>query len=261
MGEIKKALSIAGSDPCAGAGLQADLKTFHAHGVYGLTAVTAVTVQNTQQVGLVQEMPSKIVRDQIVSLFEDITIQVVKIGMVFSPPIIRSIVQAAKIVDFPFVVLDPVMVSESGYVLLKEEAQRVLVEELFPLADLVMPNVHEAERLTGRSIKAMEDMKSASRELMEMGPAQVLIKGGHFTGAPGVDVLDLGWKTTELRPKFVSSSRLHGTGCTYSSAIAANIALGESLEAAVQKAKDYISLSIQNYLDIGMGNPVLKHFV
>ncbi len=253
-------MSIAGSDPCSGAGIQADLKTFHAHGVYGLTVITAVTAQNTRQVSSVQEISPEIVRDQILTLFEEMTIQVVKIGMVFSSPIIKSIAEAAKIAEFPFVVLDPVMISESGYDLLQTEAQQVLVEELFPLADLLMPNVNEAERLTGGNIKTMEDMKISSRALIKMGPKQVLIKGGHFSDLPGVDLLDSGRKTTVFSPKFVSPDRFHGTGCTFSSAIAANIALGEPVEGAVDKAKDYICLCIENPLNIGLGNPVLKHF-
>jgi hydroxymethylpyrimidine/phosphomethylpyrimidine kinase len=156
--------------------------------------------------------------------------------------------------------MDPVMISESGYDLLQKEAHDLLVTALFPRADVLTPNIHEAERLTGQSIQTIEDMKTAARQLLKMGPSHVVVKGGHATKTPGVDILATGQDVVTLSPRVVSAANFHGTGCTFSSAIAANIAMGSPVEQAVKKAKEYISLTIERAFHIGRGHPVLGHF-
>ena len=253
-------MSIAGSDSCAGAGIQADLKTFHALGVYGLTALTAVTVQNTQGVRGIQEIEPGIVKDQILCLFEDMDIQAVKIGMVFSSGIVRAIREALDEVARPYVVLDPVMISKSGSELLQRSAQVDLLEHLFPLADIVTPNLHEAAAITKMRLETVEDMQEAARRIIGLGPARVVLKGGHLSGSEAVDVFDDGARVERLRAEQIATRNTHGTGCTFSSAVAAHLALGfEPLE-AVQKAKDFITGAIANAFALGRGYGPVDHF-
>jgi hydroxymethylpyrimidine/phosphomethylpyrimidine kinase len=257
---LKIALTIAGSDSSGGAGIQADLKTFQALGVYGMSAVTAVTVQNTQKVYAIQQIDPQIVHDQIICLFEDITIDAVKIGMVSSVELIDAIAVALNKVRRPPLVLDPVMISKSGYALLKPDARQALVAKLFPLADVVTPNIHEAETLVGEAITTIDRMESAARRIIQMGAAKVVVKGGHLSGDQAVDVLYDGHRLHHLSSPRLDTPNTHGTGCTFSAAIAACLAKGDSFYDAVRKAKHYITGAIAHALDIGKGHGPTHHF-
>jgi len=254
------ALSIAGSDPSGGAGIQADIKTFHAHGVYGISAVTAITVQNTKKIYSVHEINADIVYDQILKLFEDIEIQAIKIGIVYDEGQIKAVAKALKSIKLPPVVLDPVMISKSGYPLLKKNAIDLMVHHLFPIADVVTPNIDEAEVLVKKKIDGIDGMKDAANIIKDMGANNVVIKGGHLKSASGTDIFYDGSDFTILRDKWINTINTHGTGCTFSSAIAANMALGETLAASVFKAKKYITGAIKHSLSIGKGHGPLNHF-
>jgi hydroxymethylpyrimidine/phosphomethylpyrimidine kinase len=257
---MRTALTIAGSDSSGGAGIQADLKTFQAHGVFGMTAITAVTVQNTRKVYDIQEIAPAIVKGQILCLFDDIDIHAVKIGMVSDVTLIDAIADALAQVECPPVVLDPVMISKSGYALLKEDAQQALIERLFPLAEVVTPNIFEAERLVGHTIASTAQMQIAAREILDLGARKVVVKGGHAGDAQATDILYDGHTFRELTSPRFATPNTHGTGCTFSSAIAANLALGHSFFDAVSHAKTYISGAIRNALDIGRGHGPTHHF-
>ena len=257
---MKVALTIAGSDSSGGAGIQADLKTFQAHGVFGMSAVTAVTVQNTQKVYDIQDMAPRIVYDQITCLFEDVKIHAVKIGMVSNVKLIEAVATALKAVDLPPVVLDPVMISKSGYRLLNQDAQNALVDHLFPLSTVITPNIYEAEALIGKKIKTIDDMKIAARDILKLNAKKVVVKGGHLRKARATDVLYDGKEYKELQGHWVKTKNTHGTGCTFSSAIAANIALGKTYFDAVSLAKKYITGAIEHSLSIGKGYGPTHHF-
>ncbi|MCP4747402.1 MAG: bifunctional hydroxymethylpyrimidine kinase/phosphomethylpyrimidine kinase [Desulfobacteraceae bacterium] len=254
------ALTIAGSDSSGGAGIQADIKTFQALGVYAMSAVTAVTVQNTQKVYAVQEIDAQIVHDQIACLFEDSVIHAVKIGMVSSKTIAEAICEALKKAEPANVVLDPVMVSKSGYRLLKPEARQALVDLLFPLASVVTPNIYEVEVLQEQKIITVEDMKDAARRIHDMGVANVVVKGGHLGGSQAIDVVYDGETFEELNYPRISTLNTHGTGCTFSSAITAFLAKDFSFPQAVKQAKQYISGAISNSLNIGKGQGPTNHY-
>lgn len=257
---VKVALTIAGSDSSGGAGIQADLKTFQALGVFGTSAITAVTVQNTQKVYAIQEVEPRIVHDQIICLFDDMAINAVKIGMVASVPLIEAIAEALTKVSAPPVVLDPVMISKSGYALLDNDARRALIEKLFPLAEVVTPNIHEAEALTRMRIASEQHMHDCARKILELGAAKVVVKGGHMGGASATDIVYDGKRFVSIRAPRIDTPNTHGTGCTFSSAIAAHLALGLSFFDAVARAKDYISGAIAHSLDIGKGHGPTHHF-
>jgi hydroxymethylpyrimidine/phosphomethylpyrimidine kinase len=254
------ALTIAGSDSSGGAGIQADIKTFQALGVYAMSAVTAVTVQNTCKVFAIQEMDPTIVHDQITCLFEDTPIDAVKIGMVASIPLIEAIAQALHEVARPAIVLDPVMISKSGFALLRPDAQRALVEKLFPLATVVTPNLHEAQALVGVEIGTPAQMKAAARRIVDLGAGSVVVKGGHLGGDQAVDVLFDGRQFEELTDRRIATRNTHGTGCTFSSAIAAGLAKKLPFSQAVRQAKRYITGAIARALDIGRGHGPTHHF-
>lgn len=257
---MKIALTIAGSDPSGGAGIQADLKTFHAHGVYGLSAITTVTVQDTRKVYDIQEVSPNIVYDQIRCLFEDFSIDVVKVGMVAGTRLIEAVADALGKVDLPPVVLDPVMVSKSGYPLLSADAQRALVGLLFPKTDILTPNIEEAEVLTGKKIASLEEMTSAAKDIISQGVKNVVIKGGHMKNDPVTDVASNGLSTRIFKGEKIETPNTHGTGCTFSSAMAANIALGKTFFDAVALSKDYITGAIRHSLAIGHGHGPTHHF-
>jgi hydroxymethylpyrimidine/phosphomethylpyrimidine kinase len=257
---MRVALTIAGSDSSGGAGIQADLKTFQAHGVFGMSAVTAVTVQNTQKVYDIQEINPKIVHDQITCLFDDIEIHAVKIGMVSSIELIQAIAKALASVKPPSIVLDPVMISKSGYRLLKQDAQDALVRYLFPLAEVVTPNIYEAQALIGRKIYHIEDMKTAAFDILKLGAKNVVVKGGHLGENQATDILYDGREFNTLQSHRVDTKNTHGTGCTFSSAIAANIALGRPFFEAVTHAKAYITGAIEHSVSIGKGHGPTHHF-
>ncbi|MFO8049588.1 MAG: bifunctional hydroxymethylpyrimidine kinase/phosphomethylpyrimidine kinase [Desulfosudaceae bacterium] len=258
---MRVALTIAGSDPSGGAGIQADLKTFQAHGVFGMSAVTAVTVQNTQKVYNVQEIEAAIVYEQIEKVFADFVVDAVKIGMVSSIALIDSIAAALARVSPPPVVLDPVMISKSGYALLRSEARSALLERLFPLADIVTPNIYEAELLAGFSIQTRADMEQAARRMIAAGARRAVIKGGHLAGAEAVDLVYDGSRFEILTAPRIETVNTHGTGCTFSSALAANLALGADFFAAAAAAKRYITEAIRRAPGIGHGAGPLNHMV
>lgn len=257
---MKIALTIAGSDSSGGAGIQADLKTFQAHGVFGMSAITAVTVQNTQKVYDVQEIQPRLVHDQIVCLFDDCEIHAVKIGMVSSIELIREIARALNTVNPPVVVLDPVMISKSGYRLLNHDAQDELVKSLFPLADVITPNIYEAETLVGDNIRHGDEMKSAAVKLLRLGAKTVVVKGGHLGEYLATDIFYDGREFKQLQSRRIDTKNTHGTGCTFSSAIAANLALGKTFFEAVALAKTYITGAIEHSLSIGKGHGPTHHF-
>ena len=257
---MRVALTIAGSDSSGGAGIQADLKTFQAHGVFGMSAVTAVTVQNTQKVYNIQEMHPEIVHGQITCLFDDIEIHAVKIGMVSSIELIQAIAKALEMVNPPPIVLDPVMISKSGYRLLNQDAQEALIQHLFPLAEIITPNIFEAQALVGREIKNIDDMENAALEIIKLGAKKVVVKGGHLEEDRATDILFDGREFKRLQSRWVKTNNTHGTGCTFSSAIAANIALGKHFFEAVTLAKTYITGAIEHALSMGKGYGPTHHF-
>lgn len=256
---MKQVLTIAGSDSGGGAGIQADLKTFSALGVYGMSVITAVTAQNTEGVTAIENISSEVVTKQIDAIFSDFKVDAVKIGMVSNIGIIKAIAAGLKRWAIKEIILDPVMVSQSGSYLLKPEAREALINNLFPLALVVTPNLYEAEVILGREINTVEEMKEAARDIYQLGGAGVLVKGGHLNGE-AVDVFYDGAEIYEFTAPRIDTRNTHGTGCTYSSAIAAYLARDNDLVTAIKKAKVYITGAIKNSLDIGHGPGPTHHF-
>jgi hydroxymethylpyrimidine/phosphomethylpyrimidine kinase len=257
-GKMKNVLSIAGSDSSGGAGVQADIKTMCALGVYGMTAVTAITAQNTQGVYGVQEIESAIVAGQIEAVYKDIRVDAVKIGMVFSAEIARVIRRELLRFNAPNIVLDPVMVSKSGYRLLQPEAMDA-VRSLAAIAGLITPNIPEAELLCGFDIKTEADMRAAAEKLCALGAKNALIKGGHRLGTDAADILFAEGRFERLETRRIDTKHTHGTGCTLSSAIACYLARGASVAEAVRAAKDYITQAIIDGYPVGGGAGPVGH--
>lgn len=256
---MKNVLTIAGSDSCGGAGIQADLKTFSAHGTYGMSVITAVTVQNTQGVFGCQDIQLEIIRGQIDAIFTDITVHAVKIGMVSQIETICAIADKLKKYEPENIVLDPVMISKSGFDLMKPEAKDTLIKKLIPLAYIITPNLPEAEVITGFPIESIDSMEKAARKIYEMGAKNVLIKGGHLKN-DATDLLFDGNKIITFNTERIITKNTHGTGCTLSSAIASNLANGKIVEQAVKDAKEYITTAIEHSLNIGKGVGPTNHF-
>jgi hydroxymethylpyrimidine/phosphomethylpyrimidine kinase len=257
-----RVLSIAGSDSGGGAGIQADLKTFAALGCYGMTAITALTAQNTLGVRSIHAVPSNILADQVDAVAEDIGINAVKIGMLHSAETVRTVAAALRRHALKTVVLDPVMIATSGAVLIDQEAIAVLVHELFPLATLVTPNLDEAALLVGRPLASEADMEAAARQLLEMGAHAVLVKGGHLAGNTVSDLLLApGGAPRWMRAPRIATANTHGTGCTLSSAIAAHLALGAPLAEAVEAARAFIRGALEAGAGVrtGAGSGPLNH--
>ncbi len=257
-----RVLTIAGSDSGGGAGIQADLKTFAALGCYGMTAITALTAQNTVGVQGIHAVPPAFLRSQLQSVIEDIGVDAVKIGMLHEPGVVEVVAWAIQHYQLQRVVLDPVMVATSGDRLIAEATVRVLVDQLFPLATVITPNLDEASLLLGRPIAAVSDLSGAAQALLSQGARAVLLKGGHLPGDQVVDVLARpGHVDVVLASSRMASRNTHGTGCTLSSAIAAHLALGEPLERAVQAARQYILGAIQAGagVQVGHGHGPLNH--
>ena len=255
---MKTALSIAGSDSCGGAGIQADIKTMTLNGVYAMSAITALTAQNTTGVRGVQEATPEFLAQQIDAVFEDIRPDAVKIGMVSSAELIKTIAERLKFHKAERVVVDTVMVATSGARLINEDAIDVLKSELIPLATLVTPNIPEAEVLSGMKIQNKDDMLKAARIISDAYHCAVLLKGGHSVS----DANDLLYEKGSYKwfcGKRIDNPNTHGTGCTLSSAIAANLAKGYDLENSVQRAKDYISGALAYMLDLGRGSGPMNH--
>lgn len=257
------ALTIAGSDSSGGAGIQADLKTFSALGVYGASAITAITAQNTQGVRGIQAISPEILEGQINAVFEDLTIDAVKIGMLHNKEAVQLVVCAIDRFTPANVVLDPVMISTSGSKLMKDDAIEVIVRELFGRSSLVTPNIDEAAFLSGISICNEQDMEQAALRLMDMGCNAVLMKGGHLKSKDMADLLYVkGDKPLRFSTPAICTQNTHGTGCTLSSAIAAYLALGKRLPEAVSLAKEYITMAIRSGADVqtGYGHGPVNHF-
>ena len=259
--EIRSVLTIAGSDSGAGAGIQADLKTFAALGVYGTTAITAVTAQNTVGVTGVASLSSEFVTAQIEAVAGDIVIHATKTGMLGNAAIVEAVAAAVSELDLPLLVVDPVMVAKSGDRLLDDEGIEALKTELLPRALIVTPNIPEAEILSGRQITSLEQARAAAVEIHRMGGPAVLIKGGHGEGDTIVDLLYGGGdQFTEISTSRIDSKNTHGTGCTFSAAIAAYLALGSPLLDAVVQAQSYVRNAIEHALELGHGHGPLDHF-
>jgi len=257
---MRSVLIIAGSDSSAGAGIQADLKTCAALDVYGMTAITALTAQNTMGVTAIHEVPPDFVAAQIDAVVTDIRPDSVKTGMLANAAIIEVVAAKIKEHALAHVVVDPVMVAKSGDRLLREDAVRALCELLLPLAEVLTPNIPEAEDLLRRPVTTDEEIREAARELQSLGPRNVVVKGGHREGASAVDVLFDGRNFHEFASPRIDTTSTHGTGCTLASAIAAYLARGESVVEAVEHAKEYLTEALRRAEPIGHGHGPVDHF-
>jgi hydroxymethylpyrimidine/phosphomethylpyrimidine kinase len=270
--DMRVALTIAGSDPSGGAGLQADLKTFASLGVYGLSVTTAITVQSTVGVVEAGALSADLVTAQIEAVVGDIEVHAVKTGMLGKAAIVEAVAAAVKELELPFLVVDPVVASSRGDRLLDDDGVRMLCAELLPLAHVVTPNVPEAEALSGTRIETDEDLKEAARRIHDLGAAAVLITGGHRLQATDrspstgdrppevIDVLFDGHHFLEFRTARVETPGAHGTGCTFSAAVAAYLAKGRQLGDAAERAQRYVAGALRNSLVIGHGQGLLNHF-
>lgn len=259
---VPRALTIAGSDSGGGAGIQADLKTFQELDVYGMSAITAVTVQNTLGVHGVYPLPSSAAAEQIEAVGSDIGVNALKTGMLFSPDIIRTVAEQIRRYDWDQVVVDPVMIAKGGAELLRTEAVQALKSELLPLALVVTPNIPEAEVLAGMNIRSMQDRREAARCIHDLGAKIVVIKGGHAMDMED-EVIDLiydGTMFTELTGKWVKTVHTHGTGCTFSAAITAELAKGMSPMEAITSGRAFIQAAIEDGLNLGQGHGPTNHF-
>lgn len=257
---IKKAMTIAGSDSGGGAGIQADLKTFAALGVHGVCVITSITAQNTYEVRAIHDIPLEIVKAQFETIIDDFGVDAAKTGMLSRKEIVELVATLVKRYNIPIIV-DPVMVAKSGVPLLSDNAIESLVRYLIPVAMVVTPNRFEAEKLTGIEIKSIDDAKKAAKKIVEdLGAKAAIVKGGHIEGSDSLDVLYADGSFIELRSRRIETKTTHGTGCSFSAAIAAEIAKGKSIIDAVKRAKEFISIAIEYGLDIGRGygpvNPI-----
>lgn len=256
--KMKTALTIAGSDCSGGAGIQADLKTMTMNGVYAMSAITALTAQNTTGVRAIEESTPKFLKEQIDAVFEDIYPDAVKIGMVSSTELISVISERLKFYKAKNIVVDPVMVATSGSALMKSDAVNSLINELFPIATLITPNIPEAQVLSGLEIKDKEDMLAAAKKIGDEYHCAVLVKGGHRVNDAN-DLLYSDGEAVWFEGKRIDNPNTHGTGCTLSSAIASNLAKGFTLKESVRRAKAYISDALAAMLDLGEGSGPMNH--
>ena len=256
--KMKTALTIAGSDSSGGAGIQADIKTMTMNGVYAMSAITALTAQNTTGVRGILESTPEFLKQQIDAVFEDIYPDAVKIGMVASSELIRVITNRLRYYDAKNVVVDPVMVATSGSALMKTDAVQTLIAQLLPIAAVVTPNIPEAQVLSGMEIQSREDMHTAAKKIGDSYGCAVLLKGGHSINDAN-DLLYANGNFTWFEGKRIDNPNTHGTGCTLSSAIASNLAKGYTLPESVKKAKDYISGALAAMLDLGQGSGPVDH--
>ncbi|MEL6163240.1 MAG: bifunctional hydroxymethylpyrimidine kinase/phosphomethylpyrimidine kinase [Cyanobacteria bacterium J06628_3] len=260
--KVPVALTIAGSDSGGGAGIQADLRTFAFHCVHGTSAITCVTAQNTLGVTRVDAMAKETIEQQIKAVCEDIGVQAAKTGMLLNQEIIATVVKQIDTLQIPNLVVDPVMVSRTGAQLIDDEAVKTLRDSLIPLATVLTPNRYEAQILSGLEIKSLNDMKAAAQTIHEkLKVKAVLVKGGGMQGSlRGIDIWFDGKNLETLFTQLVATKNTHGTGCTLSAAIAANLARGDSLFKAARQAKEYVSYALNNALDIGKGQGPVGHF-
>lgn len=257
---IKQVLTIAGSDSGGGAGIQADIKAMSANGVFAMSVITAVTAQNTEEVTEVLELPSSIVAAQLDAVFDDFDVAAVKTGMLSSAEIVRIVAKMLKPQHVINLVVDPVMISKTGRALLKPDAIDALKQELIPLALIVTPNIHEAQQLSGIEIDTLADARRAAKIIHGFGCRHVLIKGGHLLSERATDLLYDGRFFNVFKGEFIDTPHTHGTGCTYASAIAAQLARGNAVSEAVQAAKSYVTEAIRHSLAIGHGKGPTNHF-
>ena len=254
------ALTIAGSDSGGGAGIQADLKTFAAHGVYGLSVVTAITAQNTVGISAISPLEADLVTAQIEAVVSDFGAHAAKTGMLPNAAVVEAVAAAVADLEIPYLVVDPVICASSGDRLMDEEAVAAMKAELFPRTFLVTPNVPEAEVLSGIAIRTEDDRHEAARRIAALGPTAVVVTGGHFPSADIVDLLYDGDRFTEVRTARVAGDSTHGTGCTFAAAITAHIALGRSVQEAIPLAQEYVAGAIRQAPGIGRGRGPIQHF-
>lgn len=257
---IPKALTIAGSDSGGGAGIQGDIKAMSANGVFAMSVITAVTAQNTEEVTDVFELPASIIAAQIDAVFDDFDVAAVKTGMLSSSEIVRVVAKMLAQQKISHLIVDPVMLSKSGHALLKPDAVDALRTELIPLALVITPNIHEAQQLSGLEIKTLADARQAAKVLHKLGCRNVLIKGGHLLAERGTDLLYDGRFFNVYKGEYIDTPHTHGTGCTFASAIAAQVARGQALPDAVRTAKTYVTEAIRHGLAIGHGKGPTNHF-
>lgn len=256
---MKKVLTIAGSDCSGGAGIQADLKTFSAHGVFGMSVIVSVVAENTSRVIDIQDITPDMIEKQIDAVFEDIEVDAVKIGMLSTPICMETV--AKKLYQYlpPNIVIDPVMYAKNGCPLMDPNAVDTLIKVIIPYADVLTPNIPEAEKIAGIKISNISDMEKAARKIFEMGCKNVIVKGGHAIGN-ALDVLFDGTQFYHFESHRINTKNTHGTGCTFSSAIASNLALGMNIPKAVEQAKKYVTVAIEHSLAIGKGHGPTHHF-
>jgi len=250
---MKQVLAIAGSDPGGGAGVQADIKAIHANGAFALSALTAVTAQNTGAVKRAFELPVEMVEAQLDAVFADFQVAAVKTGMLSSARIVEAVAGKLRHFRAPELVVDPVILAKSGFRLLSPEGVAALQRELLPLARLVTPNAPEAEVLAGCPVRSLEEAREAARRILDRGCRAVLVKGGHLPGDEAIDLLYDGRNFTLFPAARLRTRNTHGTGCTYAAAIAAQLGRGKNLEAAVGAAKEYLTQAMAHALEIGRG--------
>lgn len=253
------ALTIAGSDCSGGAGVQADLKTMSAHGVFGMSVIVAVVAENTSRVISIQDIEPNIIADQMTAVFEDIKVDAVKIGMLSSPKCINAVYQ--KLLEYKpkNIVVDPVMYAKNGSPLMPESSIKVLLETIVPLATVITPNIPEAECIANMTISSRDDMMTACKKIRGLGVKNVLVKGGHYDG-DAMDILFDGKDFYTFVTERINTKNTHGTGCTLSSSIASNLALGHSVEDSIRLAKEYVTGAIKHSLELGKGNGPTNHF-
>ena len=256
---MKVALTIAGSDSGGGAGIQADLRTFAAHGLHGTSALTAVTAQNSVTVTDSVALEPRMVVAQVEAVVSDMPVAAVKTGMLANRGIVAAVADLLRRLALPHVVVDPVMVAKGGARLLDADAERAYVEQLFPVTHVLTPNLLETEALLFRPVRTREAMRQAARDLVAMGPRAVIVKGGHLEGDEAVDVFHDGRRLEELAAPRIATRNTHGTGCTFSAAIAARLALGAELLEAVRGAKDYLTEAIRRSYSVGRGHGPVDH--
>ena len=257
---MRIALTIAGSDSSAGAGIQADLKTFAAHGVFGVTAITAVTAQNTTGVMAVAPLAADLVTAQIEAVVSDLGVHAAKTGMLANAAIVEAVAAAVADLEVPFLVVDPVMVATSGDTLLDDEGLLAIKKELVPRAHAVTPNIPEAEMLSGVAIRNEDDRREAAKRIFAFGPVYVVITGGHGSGDRLVDLVYDGEVFTDFAAERVEGRHTHGTGCSFSAALTAHLALGRRLPEAIPLAQEYVAGAIRHAPGLGRGSGPLNHF-
>ncbi len=253
-------LTVAGSDSGAGAGIQADLKTISANGGYGISVLTSVTAQNTREVTAAFPLPPELIEQQFAALFDDFAPAAMKSGMLADRARVEVVARCLRRYRPPHYVLDPVMISKSGFPLLEDQAVEAVRTELLPLAELVTPNVHEAQLLAEMQVHTLDDAAEAGRRILALGPRAVLVKGGHLEESPGTDVLVTADGREVFGGEFIKTRSTHGTGCTFSAAIATQLALGHPLATAIGHAKAYLTEAIRHGLPLGSGAGPTDHF-